>query len=394
MTDFIYEDAFAPDVCIKVVGVGGAGGNALNCMVQSGVQNIEYIAVNTDAKALNNSKASTRIQIGAKLTRGRGAGNRPAVGASSAEENADEIESALKGADMVFITAGMGGGTGTGAAPVVARIAKDMDILTVAVVTKPFAFEREQKMVQAENGIEELKKFVDSLIVIPNEKLLEGDDKPLTMRESFARADEILEKGVRSISDLIVEEGYINLDFADITTIMRGAGYAHMAIGHGSGKDKAKAAAAEVIASPLLETSIAGAKRLLINITMSEDVLSTDVDAATKLITEKAAENVESIFGTAFKSDMHDEMTITVIATGFNDPDPVPEKEETPAEEAPVVVESPKVAEVQVSAPAPEAAPAPAPAPVQKQAAPETVQRRPLLNEDEWDDIFKILDER
>ncbi len=384
MTDFIYEDAFEPDVCIKVVGVGGAGGNALNCMVQSGVQNIEYIAVNTDAKALNNSKASTRIQIGAKLTRGRGAGNKPAVGASSAEENAEEIESALRGADMVFITAGMGGGTGTGAAPVVARIAKDAGILTVAVVTKPFAFEREQKMIQAEKGIEELKKYVDSLIVIPNEKLLDGDDKPLTMRESFARADEILEKGVRSISDLIVEEGYINLDFADITTIMRGAGFAHMAIGHGSGKDKAKQAAAEVIASPLLETSIAGAKRLLINITMSEDVLSSDVDAATKLITEKAADNVESIFGTAFKEDMHDEMTITVIATGFNDPDPVPgAKEEAPveeavAEEAPVVVEEP-------------AAPAPKAEPVQE--APKATKES-LLKPDEWETIFKILDER
>ncbi len=392
MTDFIYEDAFEPDVCIKVVGVGGAGGNALNCMVQSGVQNIEYIAVNTDAKALNNSKAGTRIQIGAKLTRGRGAGNKPAVGASSAEENAEEIEAALKGADMVFITAGMGGGTGTGAAPVVARIAKDAGILTVAVVTKPFAFEREQKMIQAEKGIVELRKYVDSLIVIPNEKLLDGDDKPLTMRESFARADEILEKGVRSISDLIVEEGYINLDFADITTIMRGAGFAHMAIGHGSGKDKAKQAAAEVIASPLLETSIAGAKRLLINITMSEDVLSSDVDAATKLITEKAADNVESIFGTAFKEDMHDEMTITVIATGFDDPDtpadeaaPAAQAEEAP-EEAPVVVEAP-------------AAPAVKPVPVQAAPAapvaePAKKNIQPLLNEDEWETIFKILDER
>ena len=387
MTDFIYEDAFEPDVCIKVVGVGGAGGNALNCMVQSGVQNIEYIAVNTDAKALNNSKASTRIQIGAKLTRGRGAGNKPAVGASSAEENAEEIESALKGADMVFITAGMGGGTGTGAAPVVARIAKDAGILTVAVVTKPFAFEREQKMIQAEKGIEELKKYVDSLIVIPNEKLLEGDDKPLTMRESFARADEILEKGVRSISDLIVEEGYINLDFADITTIMRGAGFAHMAIGHGSGKDKAKAAAAEVIASPLLETSISGAKRLLINITMSEDVLSSDVDAATKLITEKAADNVESIFGTAFKEDMHDEMTITVIATGFGDTDApaAPAAEEAPAEEP--AQDAPKAApEVKEAAPVIQEAP--------KAAAQPAAPKAPLLNEDEWETNFKILDER
>ena len=335
MTDFIYEDAFEPDVNIKVIGVGGGGGNALNCMVASGVQDIEYIAINTDAKALNNSKATTRIQIGAKLTKGRGAGNKPAIGQQSAEENKEEIEAALKGADMVFITAGMGGGTGTGAAPVVAKIAQEAGILTVAVVTKPFAFEREQKMAQAEKGIMELKKYVDSLIVIPNEKLLEGMDKPLTMRESFALADDILKTGVKSISDLIVEEGYINLDFADVSTIMKGAGYAHLAIGHGSGKDKAKEAANAVIASPLLETSIAGAKRLLINITMSEDILSSDVDNATKMITDKAADNVEFIFGTAFKEDMQDEMTITVIAAGFDeDPDELEEAEAPAAEEA------------------------------------------------------------
>ena len=335
MTDFIYEDAFEPDVNIKVIGVGGGGGNALNCMVASGVQDIEYIAINTDAKALNNSKATTRIQIGAKLTKGRGAGNKPAIGQQSAEENKEEIEAALKGADMVFITAGMGGGTGTGAAPVVAKIAQEAGILTVAVVTKPFAFEREQKMAQAEKGIMELKKYVDSLIVIPNEKLLEGMDKPLTMRESFALADDILKTGVKSISDLIVEEGYINLDFADVSTIMKGAGYAHLAIGHGSGKDKAKEAANAVIASPLLETSIAGAKRLLINITMSEDILSSDVDNATKMITDKAADNVEFIFGTAFKEDMQDEMTITVIAAGFDEEtDDSEEAEEPTAEEA------------------------------------------------------------
>ena len=333
MTDFIYEDAFEPDVNIKVIGVGGGGGNALNCMVASGVQDIEYIAINTDAKALNNSKATTRIQIGAKLTKGRGAGNKPAIGQQSAEENKEEIEAALKGADMVFITAGMGGGTGTGAAPVVAKIAQEAGILTVAVVTKPFAFEREQKMAQAEKGIMELKKYVDSLIVIPNEKLLEGMDKPLTMRESFALADDILKTGVKSISDLIVEEGYINLDFADVSTIMKGAGYAHLAIGHGSGKDKAKEAANAVIASPLLETSIAGAKRLLINITMSEDILSSDVDNATKMITDKAADNVEFIFGTAFKEDMQDEMTITVIAAGFDEETGDSEEAEEPAAE-------------------------------------------------------------
>lgn len=321
MSDFNYEETLEPDVNIKVIGVGGGGGNAVNCMVESGVSNIEYIAINTDAKALNKSKASTRIPIGTKLTKGRGAGNKPEIGQRSAEENRDEIETHLKGADMVFITAGMGGGTGTGAAPVVAKIAKEMDILTVAVVTKPFLFEREQKMAQAERGIAELKKYVDSLIVIPNERLLVGLDKPLTMKQSFSLSDDVLKTGVKSISDLIVEEGYINLDFADVSTIMRGAGLAHMAIGHGSGKDKARDAANSVISSPLLETSISGAKRLLINITMSEDILSADVDNATKMITDTAADGVEFIFGTAFRDDLQDEMYITVIAAGFDDPD-------------------------------------------------------------------------
>ena len=378
MTDFIYEDAFEPDVNIKVIGVGGGGGNALNCMVASGVQDIEYIAINTDAKALNNSKATTRIQIGAKLTKGRGAGNKPAIGQQSAEENKEEIEAALKGADMVFITAGMGGGTGTGAAPVVAKIAQEAGILTFAVVTKPFAFEREQKMAQAEKGIMELKKYVDSLIVIPNEKLLEGMDKPLTMRESFALADDILKTGVKSISDLIVEEGYINLDFADVSTIMKGAGYAHLAIGHGSGKDKAKEAANAVIASPLLETSIAGAKRLLINITMSEDILSSDVDNATKMITDKAADNVEFIFGTAFKEDMQDEMTITVIAAGFDEEtDDSEEAEEPTAEEA----AAPEEPEAQ-----------PQPQPQQTQAA-ANGGKKPA-DPDDLMAIFEILDRK
>ena len=344
MSDFNYEEALEPDVNIKVIGVGGGGGNAVNCMVDSGVGNIEYIAVNTDAKALNKSKATTRIPIGAKLTKGRGAGNKPEIGQRSAEENRDEIESHLKGADMIFITAGMGGGTGTGAAPVVAKIAKEMDILTVAVVTKPFLFEREQKMAQAEKGIAELKKYVDSLIVIPNERLLVGLDKPLTMMQSFALSDDVLKTGVKSISDLIVEEGYINLDFADVSTIMKGAGYAHMAIGHGSGKDKARDAANAVISSPLLETSISGAKRLLINIAMSEDILSSDVDAATKMITDTAADGVEFIFGTAFKEDMSDEMTITVIAAGFDDEDVLPTAaDETPAEEDIIQIDNPLI---------------------------------------------------
>lgn len=396
MSDFNYEETLEPDVNIKVIGVGGGGGNAVNCMVDSGVNNIEYIAINTDAKALNKSKATTRIPIGAKLTKGRGAGNKPEIGQRSAEENRDEIETHLKGADMIFITAGMGGGTGTGAAPVVAKIAKEMDILTVAVVTKPFLFEREQKMAQAERGIAELKKYVDSLIVIPNEKLLVGLDKPLTMMQSFALSDDVLKTGVKSISDLIVEEGYINLDFADVSTIMKGAGYAHMAIGHGSGKDKARDAAMQVISSPLLETSISGAKRLLINIAMSEDILSSDVDSATKMITDTAAEGVEFIFGTAFKEDMQDEMDITVIAAGFDGMDNEYDTEVEEKKEE--VVEKPAQPAKQASQPTTPPAPAPKENPVQYDDP--LVQglglsgdstRSKSFDEPDLNDIFKML---
>ncbi len=385
MTDFVYEDSFDPQVNIKVVGVGGGGGNALDCMVQADVKNIEYIAVNTDAKALLNSKAPTRIQIGAKLTKGRGAGNRPEVGRQSAEENRDEISNALKGADMIFITAGMGGGTGTGAAPVVAQIAQELGILTVAVVTKPFAFEREQKMAQAERGIETLKKYVDSLVIIPNERLLVGVDKPLTMRQSFAMADDILKTGVQSISDLIVEDGYINLDFADVSTIMKGAGYAHMAIGHGAGKNKADEAASAVISSPLLETSITGAKRLLINIAMSEDVLSSEVDAATQKITETAAPGVEVILGTAFIEDMNDEMVITVIAAGYDEPG-----------------SEQKIDDIPVEQPAPTAVPVKnktvegfVPVEPRKPAQQRPASAIPRLDDDDdLSEIFKILDKK
>ncbi len=412
MTDFIYEEAFEPDVNIKVIGVGGGGGNALNCMVDAtDVSDIEYVTINTDAKALKNSKAATRIQIGAKLTKGRGAGNKPEIGQHSAEENIEEIEAALKGADMVFITAGMGGGTGTGAAPVVAKAAQQMGILTVAVVTKPFAFEREQKMRQAEAGIAELQKYVDSLIVIPNEKLLAGLEKAPTMKESFALSDDILKTGVKSISDLIVEEGYINLDFADVSTTMKGAGYAHMAIGHGSGKDKAMEAAKAVISSPLLETSIAGARRLLINIAMSEDTLASDVDTASKMITEAAAPDVQFIFGAAFKEDMQDEMSVTVIAADFSrddEPSREPEEEIIPVskyaekpvktikpkrEPAPVIEEEPEEPEIfeeddeiEISAP------------VQKSQSgnsymprPSAQKRQPSVNDMDMKEIFDIL---
>lgn len=314
-----FDDELESKINIKVLGVGGGGGNALNCMITSGIKDVEYISVNTDMQALRHSKATMRIQIGTKLTKGRGAGSKPDIGELSAQESREEIAAALKGANMVFITAGMGGGTGTGAAPVVAEIAREMDILTVGVVTKPFLFEREQKMAQAERGIAELKKHVDSLVIIPNERLLVGADKPLTMKNSFSLADDILWKAVKSISDLIQIQGYINLDFADVSAIMKDAGYAHMAIGLGTGKNKAEDAARQVISSPLLETSIDGASGVLVNVVMSEDVLSDEVDTATRLITEAARPDANVIFGAVFDETLEDTMQITVIATGFED---------------------------------------------------------------------------
>ncbi len=317
------------DEVIKVVGVGGGGGNAVNRMVDEGIKGVDYITINTDARALNSSKAETKVQIGVKLTNGKGAGAKPEIGAGSAEENRDEIKAALGGSDMVFIAAGMGGGTGTGAAPIVAEIAQELGILTVAVVTKPFEFEQKAKMRQAEAGIAELKKHVDSLIVIPNERLLQNSEKELTMKESFALADNILKVGVKSIAELITVEGDINLDFADVKTTMKDAGYAHMAIGHGSGKDKAAEAAKQVISSPLLETSISGATRLLVNIVMSDDVLASDINTATRLISEAADPEVNMIFGTSFDENLKDEINITVIASAFND-DIISSAEEEP----------------------------------------------------------------
>ncbi len=314
---FVMENEGIDLAKIKVVGVGGGGGNALNCIVAAGIQNVEYIAVNTDAQALKNSKATTKIQIGQKLTHGLGAGGKPERGEGAAQESKDEILENLKGADMVFITAGMGGGTGTGAAPVVAEIARELGILTVAVVTKPFAFEGARKLKQAEKGIENLLANVDSLIVIPNQKLLTGKEN-LTMRQSFALADDILKTAVLSVTELILRNGEINVDFADVKTIMSNAGYAHMAIGHGEGKDKVADAVAQVISSPLLETSIKGAKRLLLNITMSDDIIAGDVAELTDTITKAAAEDVELIFGTSFNEELSDTIDVIVIASDFD----------------------------------------------------------------------------
>jgi len=316
MAVFSYDTPVIGEVKIKVVGVGGGGGNALNCMVDAGIENIDYISVNTDAQALNRSLATEKIQIGAKLTHGLGAGGKPEIGEGSAQESRDEVSDAIKGANMIFITAGMGGGTGTGAAPVVAEIAKELGILTVAVVTKPFRFEGVKKQAQAEKGIEELLRHVDSLIVIPNEKLLSSELK-LTMRQSFALADDVLKTGVKSISDLILNDGFINLDFADVSTIMRNAGYAHMAIGIGKGKDKVQEATKQVITSPLLETSIKGSKRLLVNIVASDDILIDEVNDVASIIQAAAAPDVEIIFGASYMEDAEDEISVTVIAADF-----------------------------------------------------------------------------
>lgn len=301
---------------IKVVGVGGGGGNALNCIVAAGISDVDYIAVNTDAQALKKSKATTKIQIGQKLTGGLGAGGKPEKGEGAAQESKDEILENLKGADMVFITAGMGGGTGTGAAPVVAEIAKELGILTVAVVTKPFDFEGTMKAKRAEAGIANLLQNVDSLIVIPNQKLLTGREN-LTMRQAFNLADDILRTAVSSVTELILGEGDINVDFADVKSIMSNAGYAHMAIGHGEGKDKVTDAVAQVISSPLLETSIKGAKRLLLNISMSEDIITGDVAELTDSIAKAADKDVELIFGQKYNPDATDSIDVIVIASDF-----------------------------------------------------------------------------
>ena len=305
------------ETVIKVVGVGGGGGNAINRMVSSGVQGVEFIAVNTDKQVLTFSKATHKIQIGEKVTGGRGAGARPEMGLKAAEESRDAIVDALSGANMVFITAGMGGGTGTGAAPAIAEIAKSSGILTVGIVTKPFAFEGKRRMQQAEAGIAELAQHVDSLIVIPNERLKLVSDQKITFANAFDVADDVLRQGVKSISELIKVPGLINLDFADVTAVMKDAGHAHMGVGRASGKEKAEAAANAAVSSPLLETTIQGAKGVIISITSSPDITLDDVDVAASIIAEAADADANIIFGVAFDEKLDDEMIVTVIATGF-----------------------------------------------------------------------------
>lgn len=315
---FVLDNDMNNIVNIKVVGVGGGGGNAVNRMVDYGIQNVEFVAVNTDQPVLYLSKATHKIQIGEKSTKGRGAGGDPEKGKRAAEESREEIAAALKGTQMVFVTAGMGGGTGTGAAPIVAEIAKDLGILTVGIVTKPFAFEGKNRMIQAEQGITELRQFVDSLVVIPNERLKLLTDQQITLANAFQAADDVLRQGVQSVSDLINVSNFVNLDFADVTSVMKDAGYAHMGVGSATGKNKAEEAAQMAVSSPLLETSIDGAKGVIINIAAPPTVELSEVDLASTKITSAAHPDANIIWGAALDETLEDEMRITVIATGFD----------------------------------------------------------------------------
>ncbi|MBE3568670.1 MAG: cell division protein FtsZ [Bacillales bacterium] len=309
-------DSFAS---IKVIGVGGGGNNAVNRMIEHGVQGVEFIAVNTDAQALNLSKAEIKMQIGAKLTRGLGAGANPEVGKKAAEESKEQIEEALKGADMVFVTAGMGGGTGTGAAPVIAQISKELGALTVGVVTRPFTFEGKKRANQAAGGIAAMKEAVDTLIVIPNDRLLEIVDKSTPMLEAFREADNVLRQGVQGISDLIAVPGLINLDFADVKTIMSNKGSALMGIGVASGENRAAEAAKKAISSPLLETSIDGAQGVLMNITGGTNLSLYEVQEAADIVASASDQEVNMIFGSVINENLKDEIVVTVIATGFKE---------------------------------------------------------------------------
>ncbi|MDU7298868.1 MAG: cell division protein FtsZ, partial [Finegoldia magna] len=310
---------------IKVIGVGGGGNNAVKRMKEEGLQGVEFVAVNTDKQILNNLDINTKLQIGSKITKGLGAGANPAVGMKAAEESRNEIEEALDKTDMVFVTAGMGGGTGTGAAPIVAQIAKEKGILTVGVVTKPFTFEGRKRQMQAEQGIEALKGKVDTLVIIPNDKLLQISDKRTTMSEAFMMADEVLMDGIQGISDLIAVPNLINLDFADVRSIMLNQGIAHMGIGKANGDNRAMEAAKLAVKSPLLETSIGGAKAVLINVTGKELGLF-EVNEAAELIREEVDPDANIIFGAGIDESLGDDIKITVIATGFDSDNPMANK--------------------------------------------------------------------
>ena len=371
---FEHDDSCESGVCIKVVGVGGGGNNAVNRMISSNVRGVEFISINTDRQALKNSLAPNQVVIGEKITKGFGAGANPNIGARAAEESLDDIKNALAGADMVFVTAGMGGGTGTGAAPVVAKVAHEMDVLTVGIVTKPFAFEGKRRMDQAVEGIEEFSHYVDSLVVIPNERLKLVSDSRITLFNAFSEADDVLRRGVQSISELINVPGFVNLDFADVTAVMSNAGLAHMGVGFGKGKEKAEVAARMAISSPLLETSIKGATGVIISFSVSPDVGLEDIDLASTMVSNECNPDANVIFGVAFDESLEDEMRITIIATGFTAESNkgIAPKVEAPKAE-PAKAEAPKKAE-----PATKAEPAPA----------KETTKKPASDELDLDDLF------
>ena len=359
-------------VNIKVIGVGGGGNNVVNRMVKSGVKGVDFIAVNTDKQALTISSATQKIQIGDKLTGGKGAGADPEIGKKAAEENKAQIAKALENTDMVFITAGMGGGTGTGAAPIVADIAKEAGILTVGVVTKPFGFEGRRRMQQAEGGIEELRTKVDSLVIIPNERLKHATDQKITFANAFEIADDVLRQAVQSISDLIKNTGFINVDFADVTAIMKNAGMAHMGVGRAAGKGKAEEAAKMAVSSPLLETSINGARGILINVAGSPDIGLEEIEQAAGLVQAAVHPDANTIFGATFDESLDDEIRVTVIATGFDKaPGQLPNK---------MAEEAEKAGEEVPAGPEP--------------LGEEDVPKPEVPEDDPFEDIFKIFNKR
>ena len=383
---FEHDDSMECGVNIKVIGVGGGGNNAVNRMIVTNIRGVDFVSVNTDRQALLKSEAPFQLVIGEKITKGFGAGANPQIGARAAEESIDEIRSLLEGTDMVFITAGMGGGTGTGAAPIVARVARELDVLTVGIVTKPFSFEGRKRMDQAETGIAELAQYVDSLIVIPNERLKQVSNAKITLANAFGIADDVLRRGVQSISELISGSGFINLDFADVTSVMANAGYAHMGISSATGKDKAEQAAREAISSPLLETSIKGAKGILMNITVSPDVSLDDAEIASQIVSSEAHPDANIIWGVTFDNDLEDEMKITIIATGFE------KKPDDATRDLGLHKTNPNTAvpksvferETPVKA-------TPAKAEVEKKAEKPAAKPQPKVEDDDFDDLFDMI---
>ena len=373
------EDNYSSGVNIKVIGIGGCGNNAVNRMIEDQMKGVEFIEVNTDQQALRKSLSEYQIPIGKKTTKGLGAGANPDVGAKAAEESKDDILTAIKGADMVFITAGMGGGTGTGAAPVIARLAKEQGILVVGVVTKPFVFEGKKRMDAAEEGIKNLSEFVDSLIVIPNERLKQISETKITLLNAFKESDNVLKHGVQSLADLINEVGLINLDFADITAIMKDAGRAHMGVGTSNGRDKTMEAAKLAISSPLLETNIKGSTRILVNITCSADIILDEVDAAMEMIKQEADTEVNLIFGIFYDDEFNDRVDITVIATGFDGNSMT--TEEVPVKE--IRNEIPKTAKGDIEKEKEKEVP--------KAEEPKEEETENVISDDDFDDILNML---